>query len=55
MDREAMERGWTHRRKRKSRDPYLKLDVGRPLNEGAIYTDMDKKFRWIADEEVVEL
>ena len=45
--------GWTHRLKRKSRDPWLKV-----MNEdehGATFVDMDKKFRWVKWSEVSEL
>jgi hypothetical protein len=58
MDRWAKQDGWTHRRKRKSRDPYLKSGGDQTLYEGmlgAVFIDMDQKFRYIEFDEVVEL
>ena len=61
---QAKEMGWTHRQKRKSRDAYLKIQSGptepKPKNgkrgpRGATYVDMDQKFRWLADKDVIEL
>jgi len=59
MDEIALMNGWTHRAKRKSRDPYLKLndallDHNRE-RDGALFTDMDQKFRFIYWKEVTEL
>lgn len=56
--------GWTHRRKNKSRDPYLKLHQatapefeGLPKEavSGTIFIDQDEKFRFLKWEEVVKL
>ncbi len=52
------EAGWSHRMKRKSKDPYLKLwsDPDALVHDmGATFTDMDKKFQYLAWDEVVEL
>lgn len=51
--------GWSHRQKRKSRDPYLKMysknfeRTGR--GNGATFIDMEKKFKWLSEEDVIEL
>jgi hypothetical protein len=51
--------GWTHRQKRKSSEPYLKLRhiarVGKEDQAGAIFIDQQQKFRYVAWTEVVEL
>lgn len=45
--------GWTHRRKRKSRDPYLKLYS--KSDEGATFVDQEGKFRYLTWEDVIAL
>jgi len=60
LDQIAQDNGWTHRVKNKSRDPYVKLRTRNdvtppPKGSGAVYVDMDQKFRWLPDEDVVEL
>lgn len=49
--------GWTHRRKGKRNDPYLKIKVQARIgsDEGAIFVDMDQKFRYVPWTEVIEL
>ena len=51
--------GFTHRRKRKSSEPYLKFRyaarVGSKDATGVIFIDQDQKFRYVAWTEVVEL
>ena len=58
MDRIMKVAGWTHRLKRKSRDPYVKLRDGQTMFEGkedAEFIDTDQKFRTIRFEDLVEL
>ena len=57
MDSMAKMNGWTHRIKRKSREPYVKLagDMQQFETGGITVIDMDQKFRWIPEEELVEL
>jgi hypothetical protein len=58
LDEIARTQGWTHRLKRKSRDPYLKVRDGQTMYEGipgGIFIDMDQKFRYIEFDEVIEL
>ena len=58
LDEIAVMNGWTHRMKNKSRDPYVKLSIHytpSPDEPGAIFTDMDQKFRFIHFKDVVEL
>ena len=56
---QAKAQGWTHRVKGKSRNPYLKIHPfhmeRQQGEEGYTYVDMDQKFRWYYDEDVVEL
>lgn len=50
--------GWTHRRKNKSRDPYVKIRDGQTMyegKEGATFIDQEQAFRWLAFEELIEL
>ena len=57
-DKTAMELGWTHRHKRKSKDPYLKLAPHQTFYEGkpgATFIDMQQSFRYIEFTKVVEL
>ena len=53
------ELGWTHRRKKKSREPYLKLQadvrVGKAAYVGGIFIDEQQSFRFVPWAEVVEL
>jgi len=58
LDQIAQDNGWTHRMKNKSRDPYVKFNSrNKHTNNhgGSVYIDMDQKFRWLPDEDVVEL
>lgn len=56
MDSFMKSEGWTHRRKRKSRNPYLRFDyealAERP---GAVFRDEDWKYIYIPYSEVIEL
>lgn len=59
LDEQAKTMGWTHRKKGKKNDPYLKIhchSCEKTTNKkGTTFVDMDQKFRWIAFSEVVEL
>ena len=58
-DQKHKEMGWTHRVKGASREPYLKLQQmhteKKKGQQGETFVDMDQKFRWYYDEDVVEL
>lgn len=53
--------GWTHRRKNRSRDPYLKRSIFAGKEEGTVnlggatFIDQDQKFVWLKWDEVTEL
>lgn len=49
--------GWTHRKKNKSRDPYLKVAPGddQKGTAGACFIDQDQKFKWYPYDEVVQI
>ena len=60
LDKIAQDNGWTHRIKNKSHDPYVKLrsHEGQPLplnQRGAVFIDMDQKFRFIHFRDLTEL
>lgn len=57
-DQTALIQGWTHRMKRKSREPYLKLYKHQTMYEGkpgATFIDMQQSFRYIEWDRVIEL
>ncbi len=58
LDEIALMNGWTHRMKNKSRDPYVKIrapELVEEVHPGAVFIDMDQKFRYLHFKDVVEL
>ena len=46
--------GWTHRNKRKNREPYLKF-YKEEDKAGATFVDMQQAFHYVSWEDVLEL
>ncbi len=56
LDKQAKEAGWTHRKKNKKIDPYLKLQDPLDTHDiGATFVDQDQKYRWLNWDQVVDL